>query len=105
MEPIDPPWETPDGAIRAALGAGQPEYRPLPAFIYRGVQGRVATFWKPSPEELATILRGGSIAIEVLTFGGALQPLDVWVPPLGEQDNDVPRDRPPRHHRVITVEE
>lgn len=74
MHPIDPTADCIEG-VRVVYGAGQPEYRPLPAI--RDRQGRVMTEWELDEVDRAVIARGGRIRLWVWTFNGPLQPVAV----------------------------
>jgi hypothetical protein len=53
------------------LGAGQPEYRPLPAFHHEGV---MTVCWRLSLRERLRLLWTGLLWQQVLTFGKPFQP-------------------------------
>lgn len=74
MEPIDFQQAN---ALFAAVGAGQPQYRPLPA--HRAENGVVTSCWRLSPEELALVLKNGFIWVQLHTFNEPLQPVKVQV--------------------------
>lgn len=57
------------------LGAEQPEYQPLPAFVDK--TGVVATCWELSDEDLKLITEKREIWLLVYTFGKPLQPVAV----------------------------
>lgn len=87
MTPVDIP-EKIVGYEPVLYGAGQPEYRPLPALRTTDAEGRVLTRWRPTAEELQALLTGDDIYLEVLTFGNTcvkcgqkqgLQPVRVGV--------------------------
>lgn len=76
MTPVEP-QESSGLVTPIVLGAGQPEYIPLPALI--DAAGTVITEWEPTAEELAILMNGGRIRIETLTFGHPFQPVRVGV--------------------------
>jgi hypothetical protein len=53
----------------------QPQYRPLPAIVIAGPDGRVITRWVLTDAERAQIAAGADLYIQQLTFGHALQPM------------------------------
>lgn len=84
MSPATPviPGAKPDQHVTFAKN--QPEYLPLPAIVYGGV---VITRWKLSWAERIAVLLGGSMWLQVLTFGDPLQPLKLSVDcPLSKSD-------------------
>lgn len=65
----------------------QPQYLPLPAVVSDGV---VTTRWKLTWRERLTLFLGGTIWLQVSTFGRPLQPvkLDVDCPIFGHAMED-----------------
>lgn len=59
------------------IAKNQPEYQTLPSRI--AWDGLVTTEWEPTAEELAMLMRGGRVRIQILTFNQPLQPLKVEV--------------------------
>lgn len=58
----------------------QPEYQPLPAAIVMREEGKaVVTRWQFTDEERAAIASGADLYLELLTFGGPLQPVRMYV--------------------------
>lgn len=55
----------------------QPPYIPLPAV--RSDDGRVTTRWRLTWRERLTLLLRGDLYLQVLTFGGPLQPVKLSV--------------------------
>lgn len=55
----------------------QPQYRPLPAI--KSADGRVTTKWKLTWAERFTVLFGGHLWLQVLTFNRPLQPVKLSV--------------------------
>lgn len=93
MEPVEIS-EPIDGYAPVTFAKDQPEYRPLPALMERKPPGKVdwhggvITRWRPSAEELAKLLAGDDLCLEVWTFGNrcgkcghvqGLQPLKLGV--------------------------
>ncbi|MEO8483089.1 MAG: hypothetical protein ABI634_12820 [Acidobacteriota bacterium] len=76
MIPI-PPRESLPGARRVVLGAGQPEYEPLPAVVT--VEGLVMTEWELTAVELQAVLEGGRLRLWVHTFGRGFSPVELEV--------------------------
>ncbi|MHB1673773.1 MAG: hypothetical protein ACYCSP_05930 [Acidobacteriaceae bacterium] len=56
------------------LGAGQPEYRPLPVLRSPAPVYAVMSRWAPSEEERKLIAEGADIFLTVWTFGAAYPP-------------------------------
>ena len=52
----------------------QPEYLPLPAHISPGRDGEATSCWKMSLWERLIVLFTGKVYLQLLTFGGPLQP-------------------------------
>ena len=80
MTPTAPTFDLytlPEGTKPVIFAKDQPEYNPLHAYLCP--DGRVVTCWKPDEAELAALLAGEPVVIEVLTFGHPLQPLLVRV--------------------------
>lgn len=59
------------------LGVDQPEYEPLPSRITD--DGEVYTLWEFTDEEIALIRDGKRLALRILTFHDALQPVALAV--------------------------
>lgn len=53
------------------IGAGQPEYQPLPAALEGNC---ITTCWELSDEEVAVLVRTRRLWIHQLTFGQRMQP-------------------------------
>jgi hypothetical protein len=59
----------------AVIAKDQPEYHPLPAHRFADdPQGRIACCWKLTWRERLTVLIGGVLWHQVLTFNQPLQP-------------------------------
>lgn len=57
------------------IAESQPEYLPLPAYRFKAdPQGRIVCCWKPSFRERISLLFGGCIWHQILTFNQPLQP-------------------------------
>ena len=82
MKPVDP--EDMPGEL-VHIGAGQPQYMPLPARIVGG--GAVHTRWQLTFEERQAILDGACIDLTIMTFGQPLQPLMMTVQGVDVQEN------------------
>ena len=78
MKPISPVLPTPD-CKEVTLGAGQPEYFPLPAVFIDAVGSPVLTRWELTDYERALITGGADVVITQLTFGAAFQPVHLQV--------------------------
>ena len=61
----------------------QPQYQPLPVVRLHGAEGRLISRWTLTDAERAKIAAGEDIYIEMLTFGGPLQPI---LPTVGLRD-------------------
>jgi hypothetical protein len=73
MEPVEIP-ERIDGWEPVTYAKDQPGYRPLPALrAVSGADGRVLSRWRPTAEELAKLLAGDDLYLEVLTFHNTCQ--------------------------------
>lgn len=58
----------------------RPEYIPLPAAIVEREEGQsVVTRWQFTDEERALIASGADPYLEMLTFGGPLQPIRLHI--------------------------
>lgn len=55
------------------LGAGQPEYLPLPAMVLP--DGEIISCWQLSEEELVELQKTKCIYISQFTFGRGFQPI------------------------------
>lgn len=94
MEPVEIP-ESVEGFVHVTFAKDQPEYLPLPALVEQrrpdgqGWRGAIITRWRPTAEELAQLLAGDDLFLEVWAFGNicrqcgerqGLQPvkLGVW---------------------------
>lgn len=82
MEMIAPYTEMfilPEGTKLALYAADQTHlgYLPLPSI--RTPDGKVASQWKPTVEELERLNAGEPITVVVLTFNQPLQPMDIGV--------------------------
>lgn len=79
MVPVNPVLpscpETPLGLLDAQFGVGQPQYRVLKVLLSPEDNGRVTSRWRLSWLERIDILLGGSLWVQVLTFGDAIQPI------------------------------
>lgn len=76
MEPVDPEI-TVDGWEPRVYAKSQTEYRPLPALFQRGPKGALLMRWRPTAEELAILLAGDDLYIEIWTFNQSVQPIAV----------------------------
>lgn len=56
------------------IAKDQPEYLPLPALVFDGVERRVVSCWKLGLWERLVVLVTGRLWMSVLTFGAPLQP-------------------------------
>lgn len=77
MEQIAPYPETfilPQGSALTVYAANQEhEYEPLPSI--KTPDGKVASQWRPSAEELARLIAGEPLTLVIWTFNEPLQPL------------------------------
>ena len=73
MSPVVPRSDLPE----QVFAKDQPGYIPLPAHV--GPDGTVTTRWRLSFIERLTVLIGGSIWLQVLTFDEPLQPVKLMV--------------------------
>ncbi len=65
--------------IEVVLGAGQPEYIPLPAVYLNCESLPMITRWRLSDEEREAIVRGADVVFTQLTFGMPFQPVHFQV--------------------------
>lgn len=80
MQPITPNpahFLLPDEYEVKIWAKDQPQYIPLLGI--RVLDGRVATQWKPEPNDLLLIASGVPITLVLHTFGGSLQPIQIMV--------------------------
>lgn len=73
MTPCDVSPSTPVEGTAVVYAADQPEYQPLP--VWRKPQGEVVSRWRLTWRERVAALLGRDLYVEVLTFGGPLQPI------------------------------
>ena len=59
------------------IAEDQKEYLPLPAYVFRNTEGEIVCCWKLTWRERIKILFSGILWHHVLTFGQALQPLQL----------------------------
>lgn len=59
------------------IGKNQPQYMPLPAGI--DDEGVVTTIWEPDAEELAELMDGGYVVLQIHTFNRPIQPVRVAI--------------------------
>jgi hypothetical protein len=74
MKPV-PPAEA-YGGSPVVFAKDQPEYRQLPA---RTDAECVITTWQLTAVERVAILAGAPVVLQVMTFGGPLQPVSIYV--------------------------
>lgn len=73
MTPVDVSPSKPVEGGHVVYAANQPEYNPLP--VWRKPQGQVISRWRLTWRERIAALFGRHLYVEVLTFGGPLQPV------------------------------
>ena len=56
------------------MGAGQPEYQPLPTMRHKDESGKVTSCWRLSPKERFKLLFTGRIYLTLMTFNKPIQP-------------------------------
>ena len=71
VSPVVPGWNLKE----TIFAENQPPYIPLPTVRPPGVKGMVVSRWSLSWKERLQVLFGGSIWLQVLTFGHPLQPV------------------------------
>ena len=93
MQPVSPVFESgAHGKHERVFAKDQPPYIPLPAVV---TSNGVVTRWKPTFKERLLLIFGGSLYLQVLTFGQLLQPVKLSVEePVLEDDNHAPRSEP-----------
>lgn len=77
MQPVSPVFES--GLCRESeivIAKDQPPYIPLPAVV---TSNGIVTRWKPTFSERLKLIFGGSLYLQVLTFGRPLQPVKLSV--------------------------
>jgi hypothetical protein len=89
MTPINVAPRRPIEGTHVVYAANQPEYLPLP--VWRKPGGEVISRWRFSWRERVRIALGGTLYLEVLTFGSPLQPI---FPTVSETEALYPEDRP-----------
>lgn len=72
MIPISPVFPSHPKLEEIVFAKDQPQYRPLPAFV--DSSGTVVSRWKLTWKERFQVLFGGCLWLQLMTFGGALQP-------------------------------
>ena len=86
----------------------QPQYLPLPAKYDRNdPNGAVTTQWELTPQEMAFVIKTGTIFITVLTFHNPLQPIlaSIFQPGQENQIADIPGlRRCPRCAKIQRIE-
>lgn len=81
MTPVEPS-ALHEGAVLTVIGAGQPQYIPLPASV--SADGTVMTEWELSAEDLAKVLAGGRVRLWVMcsrVLAGEFTPIMLEVTP------------------------
>jgi hypothetical protein len=78
MKPVSPvmPGSAP---IEIILGAGQPEYDPLPAVYLDTPERPMVTRFELTEEERAAIVCGADIVMTQLTFRNPFQPVNLQI--------------------------
>lgn len=71
VSPVVPGWNLKE----TVFAKHQPPYIPLPTICLPGGQGMVISRWSLSWKERIQVLFGGSVWLQVLTFGRPLQPV------------------------------
>jgi len=61
------------------FGEGQPEYKPLPAYLDKGEKGQAVTCWELSDDDLKKIAETKKIYLSQLTFHNPLQSIVLTV--------------------------
>ena len=78
MDPVDLSMLAADPEPRfVEIAKDQPEYRTLPALVYK--DGKILTEWSLSESERALIARGENIRLWIWSFGQPLQPVALEV--------------------------
>lgn len=74
LPPYQPPQliEFPEQTV--IIAKDQPQYRPLPAYQYRDLEGTIAFCWKLNWRDRLKVLLTGKLWHQVLTFNQPLQP-------------------------------
>ena len=77
MKPIEIEEFSPFAAEghRVVFAKDQPEYQPLPAVVFPGPEGCVATRWQLTWRERLRVLFRGNIYLSLLTFNKPLTPV------------------------------
>lgn len=78
MIAVKPEWLNMEDQ-EVTFAKNQPEYLQLPARV--SPTGRVTTKWKLSIGERIKLIFGGSVYLQILTFGDRLQPVKLSVGP------------------------
>jgi hypothetical protein len=78
MEAVSPVMPG-SASIEVVLGAGQPEYIPLPAVYLNCESLPMITRWRLSDEERVRIAKGADFVFTQLTFGMPFQPVHFQV--------------------------
>lgn len=75
VSPVMPGSES----IEIVLGAGQPEYDPLPTVYLDSPSRPMLSRWRLSDEERQLIADGADIVLTQLTFGRKFQPVNLQI--------------------------
>ena len=67
------------GPIEIVLGAGQPEYDPLPAVFLDTPARNMISRWRLSDEERSAIAAGADVLLQQLTFRHPFQPVNLQI--------------------------
>lgn len=73
MNPVTVAPSKPIAGVAVTYAANQAEYQPLST--WRKPDGAVISRWRLTWRERLRVLLGGDLYVEVLTFGGPLQPI------------------------------
>lgn len=65
----------------------QPEYIPLRTLVSKGPERSVFSRWTLTPEQRKAVAEGADIFLELLTYGGPLQPIRMAIGE-GTEDKD-----------------
>ncbi len=71
ISPVVPGWDLKE----TVFAANQPPYIPLPTICLPDRQGLVISRWSLSWKERLQVLFGGSVWLQILSFGRPLQPV------------------------------
>lgn len=79
LQPKDGPVIPGEEAREIVFAKNQPEYIPLRTIVGAGIERPVLSRWAPTDEQRERIAEGEDLYLRLLTFGGPLQPIMLFI--------------------------